>query len=153
MAAAQASTANRERHSASTGVQGELLLLTVCHAHVLYSISLHVPAILAAWHVKASPPSVRAWLATQSAMSSVVVKAAVRHQIPVKDLPAAATILTCSLLCIAGHCLNRAVTHRNTLQLGMDIDEVDSWGMDCYVRRNIMDGERLLLRLRFPLNC
>ena len=37
-------------------------------------------------------------------------------------------------------CLNRSVTRRQTLRLGEDAEEVDSWGMDCYVRRNIMDG-------------
>ncbi|KAL4445829.1 hypothetical protein ABPG77_009028 [Micractinium sp. CCAP 211/92] len=37
-------------------------------------------------------------------------------------------------------CLNRAVSARNTLQLGTDAEEVDSWGMDCYVRRNILDA-------------
>jgi hypothetical protein len=40
----------------------------------------------------------------------------------------------------ADDCLNRAVTHRRTLKLGEDAQEVNSWGMDCYVRRNIMDG-------------
>lgn len=42
--------------------------------------------------------------------------------------------------CIAADCLNRAVSERNTLKLGTDAEEVDSWGMDCYVRRNILDG-------------
>ena len=37
-------------------------------------------------------------------------------------------------------CLNRAVTERRPVRLGQDAEEVDSWGMDCYVRRNIMDG-------------
>ena len=37
-------------------------------------------------------------------------------------------------------CLNRSVTRRETVQLGRDAEEVDSWGMDCYVRRNILDG-------------
>lgn len=37
-------------------------------------------------------------------------------------------------------CLNRAVSERNTLKLGTDAEEVDSWGMDCYVRRNILDA-------------
>lgn len=41
---------------------------------------------------------------------------------------------------LADNCLNRAVTNRHTLRLGEDAEEVDSWGMDCYVRRNIMDG-------------
>lgn len=42
--------------------------------------------------------------------------------------------------CPAADCLNRAVSDRNTLKLGTDAAEVDSWGMDCYVRRNILDG-------------
>ncbi len=46
-------------------------------------------------------------------------------------------------LCPAADCLNRAVSARNTLQLGTDAEEVDSWGMDCYVRRNILDGKLL----------
>lgn len=37
-------------------------------------------------------------------------------------------------------CLNRSVTARDTVKLGSDVQEVDSWGMDCYVRRNILDG-------------
>ncbi|KAL4859889.1 Histone-lysine N-methyltransferase [Chlorella vulgaris] len=37
-------------------------------------------------------------------------------------------------------CLNRAVSNRRILRLGEDADEVDSWGMDCYVRRNVMDA-------------
>ena len=40
----------------------------------------------------------------------------------------------------AAACLNRAVTERRTLQLGPDVREIDSWGIDCYTRRNIHDG-------------
>jgi len=40
----------------------------------------------------------------------------------------------------ASGCLNRSVTARDTVKLGSDVQEVDSWGMDCYVRRNILDG-------------
>ncbi|PRW58999.1 putative histone-lysine N-methyltransferase ATXR3 isoform X1 [Chlorella sorokiniana] len=40
----------------------------------------------------------------------------------------------------ASGCLNRSVTARDTVKLGSDVQEVDSWGMDCYVRRNILDA-------------
>ncbi|KAK9817177.1 hypothetical protein WJX72_010690 [[Myrmecia] bisecta] len=39
-----------------------------------------------------------------------------------------------------GTCLNRAVTGRATLQLDKDLKEINSWGMDCYTRRNIHDA-------------
>lgn len=43
--------------------------------------------------------------------------------------------------CASGSsCLNRGVTNRQPLRLGKDVKEVDSWGMDCYTRRNIIDG-------------
>ena len=37
-------------------------------------------------------------------------------------------------------CLNRAITHRATVKLGEDVEEINSWGMDCYTRRNIQDA-------------
>ena len=49
----------------------------------------------------------------------------------------------------SGACLNRSVTERRTLQLGPDVREIDSWGIDCYTRRNIHDGAPLLLPLGF----
>ena len=42
-------------------------------------------------------------------------------------------------------CGNRAVTLRHSLQLGIDVREIDSWGLDCYSRKNIQDGEPLHL--------
>lgn len=43
--------------------------------------------------------------------------------------------------CASGSsCLNRGVTNRQPLRLGKDVKEVDSWGMDCYTRRNIIDA-------------
>ena len=42
----------------------------------------------------------------------------------------------------SGQCVNRAVQERHPLQLGNDILEVNAWGIDCYTRRNIRDGER-----------
>lgn len=36
-------------------------------------------------------------------------------------------------------CLNRAVTRRDTVKIGEDVEEINSWGMDCYTRRNIQD--------------
>lgn len=51
--------------------------------------------------------------------------------------------LECSSRCGCaqeGKCLNRAVSLRNALVLGKDVCEIDSWGMDCYTRRNIIDG-------------
>lgn len=42
---------------------------------------------------------------------------------------------------LPGGCLNRAVGSRNALVLGRDVAEVDTWGMDCYTRKNIRDGE------------
>uniref|UniRef100_A0A1D2A1F6 SET domain-containing protein n=1 Tax=Auxenochlorella protothecoides TaxID=3075 RepID=A0A1D2A1F6_AUXPR len=42
--------------------------------------------------------------------------------------------------CPAQECLNRAISQRQTLQLGVDVDERDAWGMDCYTRRNIQDA-------------
>lgn len=43
-----------------------------------------------------------------------------------------------------GQCLNRSVTRRETVVLGQDAEEINSWGMDCYTRRNIQDGEQAL---------
>ena len=42
--------------------------------------------------------------------------------------------------CSPPQCLNRAVSNRNTVKLGVDVEEINSWGMDCYTRRNIQDG-------------
>lgn len=38
-------------------------------------------------------------------------------------------------------CLNHAVTDRRTLVLGRDVQEINTWGFDCYTRRNIHDGK------------
>ncbi|GAB4817034.1 hypothetical protein N2152v2_004080 [Parachlorella kessleri] len=40
----------------------------------------------------------------------------------------------------ADNCLNRAVSQRRTLELGVDVKEINSWGIDCYTRRNIRDA-------------
>lgn len=37
-------------------------------------------------------------------------------------------------------CANRAASMRQVLQLGQDVQEIDSWGLDCYTRKNIYDG-------------
>ena len=37
-------------------------------------------------------------------------------------------------------CANRAASMRGVLQLGQDVQEIDSWGLDCYTRKNIHDG-------------
>ena len=37
-------------------------------------------------------------------------------------------------------CANRAASERRVLQLGQDVQEIDSWGLDCYTRKNIHDG-------------
>ena len=37
-------------------------------------------------------------------------------------------------------CANRAASMRQVLQLGQDVQEIDSWGLDCYTRKNIQDG-------------
>ena len=42
--------------------------------------------------------------------------------------------------CDNKRCLNRAVTRRETVRLGEDVEEINSWGMDCYTRRNIQDA-------------
>jgi hypothetical protein len=39
-----------------------------------------------------------------------------------------------------GGCLNRAVTRREAVRLGADVEEIHSWGMDCYTRKNIQDA-------------
>ena len=38
-------------------------------------------------------------------------------------------------------CANRAVTLGHALQMGKDVQEIDAWGLDCYSRKNIQDGE------------
>ena len=38
-------------------------------------------------------------------------------------------------------CANRAASMRRVLQLGKDVQEIDSWGLDCYTRKNIHDGK------------
>ena len=45
-----------------------------------------------------------------------------------------------------GKCRNRGVTARAALKMDADVREVNAWGIDCYTRRNIMDGA-----LFFPL--
>ena len=45
---------------------------------------------------------------------------------------------TCA--CDPSSCLNRAVSNRNAVRIGVDVDEIDSWGMDCYTRKNIHDA-------------
>ncbi len=42
--------------------------------------------------------------------------------------------------CDPACCLNRAVSNRNAVRIGVDVDEIDSWGMDCYTRKNIHDA-------------
>ena len=42
-------------------------------------------------------------------------------------------------------CANRAASMRQVLQLGKDVQEIDSWGLDCYTRKNIQDGTAQLL--------
>ena len=37
-------------------------------------------------------------------------------------------------------CVNTAIQRRDALRLGVDVAEADTWGMDCYTRRNIQDG-------------
>lgn len=37
-------------------------------------------------------------------------------------------------------CLNRAVTVRQTVKIDEDVEEINSWGTDCYTRRNIQDA-------------
>ena len=38
-------------------------------------------------------------------------------------------------------CVNTAIQRRDALRLAVDVAEADTWGMDCYTRRNIQDGE------------
>jgi len=45
-----------------------------------------------------------------------------------------------SCSCDPSSCLNRAVSNRNAVRIGVDVDEIDSWGMDCYTRKNIHDA-------------
>ena len=42
--------------------------------------------------------------------------------------------------CDPSSCLNRAVSNRNAVRIGVDVEEIDSWGMDCYTRKNIHDA-------------
>jgi hypothetical protein len=49
-------------------------------------------------------------------------------------------------------CLNRAVTERHALKVGQDVKEVNSWGMDCYTRRNIQDGTLRYIFEPMPLS-
>ena len=42
-------------------------------------------------------------------------------------------------MCAETECLNRFVSKRQTVRLGEDVEEINSWGMDCYTRRNIQD--------------
>lgn len=52
-------------------------------------------------------------------------------------------------------CANMAVTLRHGLQLGSDVQEIDSWGLDCYTRKNIQDGESWHVSVSFhaALDC
>lgn len=45
--------------------------------------------------------------------------------------------------CRDKECANTAIQRRNALKLGVDVVEGNTWGMDCYTRRNIQDGEAL----------
>ena len=42
--------------------------------------------------------------------------------------------------CDESSCLNRAVSLRKAVKVGVDVEEIDSWGMDCYTRKNIQDA-------------
>lgn len=42
--------------------------------------------------------------------------------------------------CDASTCLNREVSRRNAVKIGLDVEEINSWGMDCYTRKNIQDA-------------
>lgn len=42
--------------------------------------------------------------------------------------------------CDSARCLNRSVGQRRPLRLGEDVGEINSWGFDCYTRRNFADG-------------
>lgn len=42
--------------------------------------------------------------------------------------------------CKQASCANRAISRRSSLKLGSDVVESDVWGLDCYTRRNILDG-------------
>lgn len=56
---------------------------------------------------------------------------------PLNDLPSRPSL--CSKEKEAA--LAAAVRARRALKLGEQVVEVDCWGMDCYTRRNIFDGE------------
>jgi hypothetical protein len=56
----------------------------------------------------------------------------------------------CGCAAAAGACLNRAVTERRPLRLGADVREIDSWGFDCYTRRNVHDGGAALTAPAWP---
>ena len=42
--------------------------------------------------------------------------------------------------CSEASCANRAVSRRRALVVGQDVSEGNVWGMDCYTRKNILDG-------------
>ena len=42
--------------------------------------------------------------------------------------------------CSKAACANRAISRCSALKMGKDIVESDVWGLDCYTRRNILDG-------------
>ena len=46
--------------------------------------------------------------------------------------------------CTRTTCANRAISQRNALAVGRDVREGNVWGMDCYTRRNILDGQSVL---------
>lgn len=54
--------------------------------------------------------------------------------------------------CFGKNCLNSAIQQKAILKLGEDIVEQDSWGMDCYTRRNVLDG-KLHISLLITLLC
>ena len=42
--------------------------------------------------------------------------------------------------CSEATCANRAISRRRALVVGQDVSEGNVWGMDCYTRKNILDG-------------
>ena len=48
---------------------------------------------------------------------------------------------SCGCISSGKRCMNSAIQRREALRLSADIQEVDTWGMDCYTRRNIHDGK------------
>ena len=156
MVAAPGSTASHGTNLGSISersARGSALADPPKAAHAVWPAFQKLPAgQCAVWSGKASTPIAHAFLGTPSAMSDAPAKTAVsKHSClggtTTVPLPRTSTSLTdpsrppfASIAGSADSCLNRAVTNRQTLQLGIDAQEVDSWGMDCYVRRNIMDG-------------